>query len=644
MKIIRALISILITLSVILASSCSGGFGQGVSELTVGVENIGVNFNPFYAETESEKNISSQIFGSVQRVGTDNSLINNCGGISYEYVGETQVKYTVTIRDDMFYSDGTHVTVDDLIFFYHFIADASYDGAYSDWYLNNIEGLSAYYYDDAEYIQKLTAISNKAYDLYSPETISKTDYINYLIATKLEGKFNNGLDSASPNGKTWREYFTSLEYTAELEKLGENPGEMQLLSLAARAEAENNPLSYNPSDYYVDMLVSEYIGANYSDGIDVPSISGIKKINDYTCTILFNSRNINAVSEINIPIVSSAAFKADYIKGNADTLKQKNISPVGAGPYKLKQTENGEVTLSANEHYYGDTPDFTLLHFKSTENPIDAFLKGDVDVISVDATDANLKKLEKDNVATVISNQQSYLSIFINAGRFSLPERKALSGLCDFNGFLSNTIGRYYTAVYLPLSIRFPEYPQNVTAPVYSISAFNAYKAANPAGMRAITAYFSGETDSLEYKILEEYKRILAEKGIALSIRSVSQEEFDSAVSSGKADLWIDSVYDGATCDKYEYFHSNGDLNYTGLNSEEINSLTSVLRASVGFSDRKAMTRRILNLVAEQAVETPVCQLQIVTAYNTEKISPESVGNNFDYDGYSAVLPLLKKN
>lgn len=341
------------------------------------------------------KNISSQIFGSVQRLGTDNSLINNCGGISYEYVGETQVKYTVTIRDDMFYSDGTHVTVDDLIFFYHFIADASYDGAYSDWYLNNIEGLSAYYYDDGDYINQLTAISNKAYDSYSPETISKTDYINYLIATKLEGKFNNGLDSASPNGKTWRDYFTSLEYTAELEKLGENPGEMQLLSLAARAEAENNPLSYNPSDYYVDMLVSEYIGSNYSDGIDVPSISGIKKINDYTCTILFNSRNINAVSEINIPIVSSAAFKADYIKGNAAAIKQKNISPLGAGPYKLKQTENGEVTLSVNEHYYGDTPEFTLLHFKNTSDPIDAFLKGDVDVISVDATDANLKKLEK---------------------------------------------------------------------------------------------------------------------------------------------------------------------------------------------------------------------------------------------------------
>lgn len=648
MKKIKALISIMISLCVLFASSCAGGFGQGVSELIVGVENIGANFNPFYAETESEKIISSQIFASVQRLGTDNSLINNCGGISYEYVGETQVKYTVTIRDDMFYSDGTHVTVDDLIFFYHFIADASYIGAYSDWYLNDIEGLSAYYYDDPEYINKLTAISNTAYDLYSPENISKSDYINYLIATKLEGKFNNGLDSLSPNGKTWREYFTSLEYTDELEKLGNNPEEMQLLTLAARAEAENNPLAYNPSDYYADLLVSEYIGSNYSDGIDVPSISGIKKINDYACTILYNSRNINAVSEINIPIVSRAAFQADYIKGNAETVKQKNISPLGAGPYKFKQSKEGEVELSSNEFYFGETPEFTLLRFKDSVatglEPIDAFLKGEVDIISVDATDDNLKKLEKNGVSTVISNRQSYLSIFFNFNSLTLPERKALSGLCDFNGFLADNIGRYYTAVYLPLSIRFPEYPDDVSAPVYSSATFDAYKNINPGGMRGITAYFSGETDSLEYKILEEYKKLLAEKGIELTVKSVSQAEFDSAVSSGKADIWIDSVTDGATCDKYDYFHSNGDLNYTGLNTEEINSLTSALRASVGFADRKSMTRRILNLVAEQAVENPICQLQTVTAYNTEKISPESIGNNFDYDGYSAVLPLLKKN
>ncbi len=644
----KALVSILISLSIILLSACTGGFGQGVSELSVGIEDIGVNYNPLYASTETEKIISSQIFGSVQRLGTDNSLINNFGGISYEYVGETQVKYTVTLRDDMFYSDGTHVTVDDLIFFYHYIADASYEGPFSDFRFNDIDGLYAYYYDDSDYINSLTAISNSVYELYSPETISKSDFINYLIATKLEGRFINGLDSDSPNGKSWRDYFVSIEYTDELEKLGENPDEIQLLSLAARAEAENNPLDYNPSDYYAEMLVSEYLGSNYSDGIDVPSISGIKKINDYSCTILFNSRNINAISEINIPIMSRAAFEADYIKGNTESVRQKNLSAVGAGPYKLKQTEEAEVTLTVNEFYFDDAPDFTLLRFKDLSATgtglIEAFLDGEVDIISVDATDSNLKKLKKGDVKTVVSNKTSYISMFFNAERLGLPERKALSGLADFNTFLSNNIGRYYTAVYMPLSIRFPEYPSDVISPVYSASIFDAFVAQNPAGIANLDAYFCGEAESLEYKILGEYKKILSEKGIELTVNAVSQAEYDSAIASGVADIWIESVPDGATCDKYDYFNSVGELNKTGLASAEIDSLTVGLRASVGFSDRKAMTRRILSLVAEQAVENPICQLQTVTAYNTEKISPYSIGNNFDYDGYSAVLTLLKKN
>lgn len=648
MKTLKALVSILISLSVLFASSCSGGFGQGVTELAVGVEEISGNLNPFYASTETEKLISSQIYGTIQTLKTDNSLANYCGGISYESVGENKVKYTVTLRNDMFYSDGTHVTIDDVIFFYHFIADASYDGVYSDWYLNDIEGLSEYYYDDADYLRQLSEISNTAYDLYSPENISKTDFINYLIATKLEGRFRNGLDSASPNGKTWREYFISIEYNEELEKLGENPDELELLSLAARAEAENNPLEYNPSPYYADLFVSEYIGSNYSDGIDVPSISGIKKINDYSCTILFNSGNVNAISEINVPIVSRASLEADYIKGNAETIRQKNVIPVGSGPYKLKQTDESEVVLTVNEHYFDEVPDFSLLRFKdvsaSGSDLIEAFLDGEVDVVSVDATDENLRRLEKDGVTSVISNKRNYVSLFFNSQSLGLSERKALSGLADFNSYLSDNIGRYYTAVYLPLSIRFPEYPADVTSPVYSSGVFDAFIASNPSGLKNLNAYFCGETDSLEYGILEEYKRILSEKGILLTVNAVDRSEYDAAISSGKADIWLESVPDGATCDKYEYFNSDGSLNKTGLNSEEIDSLTASLRASVGFADRKAMTRRILSLVAEQAVENPICQLQTVTAYNTEKISSDSVGNNFDYDGCYGVLPLLKKN
>ncbi|MBR2868798.1 MAG: hypothetical protein IKB88_07030 [Clostridia bacterium] len=649
MKIYMTLVSLILIFSVIVLSACSADLSSEVASLNIGVDGIGDNFNPLYAETETEKNISSLIFGTVQRQSTDNSLINQCGGISYEYVGEDRIKYTVTLRDDMYFSDGTHVTIDDVIFFYHFISDATYDGAYSDWYRNDIEGLSEYYYDDKDYNNYLTSLSNKVYETYAPENIAKSDYINYLIATKLEGKFINGLDSPSPNGKSWREYFTSIEYSQELEKLGNNPSEIQLLTVAARAEAENNPLAYDPRDYYADILLRDYIGLNYSDGTDVSSISGIRKVNDYSCTILFNSRNINAVSQINVPIISKAALAADYVKGNAASMRDKAASFIGAGPYKFYKTENNTLTLTENEFYYSDKPDFNTLVFRdlTAENVdfIDAVKKGTVDVISINATDNNLKKLESDSLKTVISNQKKYISIFFNCKTLELSERKALSGLCNFNDLLSGEIGRYYSAVYMPLSIRFSEYPSQVIAPVYSSSTFDAYKALNPQGIKPVTAYIYAPEDSLEFRILEEYKSLLSQKGITLSIKKVADySQLCKAIESGEADLWIDSVNDTPTCDKFEYYNSMGELNITGLNDINIDTLTQSIRESVGFSNRKDMTSKLLNSVMEQAVECPVCQLQTVTVFNTDKILKDSIGDNFDYDGYAYILPLLKEN
>ena len=40
--------------------------------------------------------------------------------------------------------------------------------------------------------------------------------------------------------------------------------------------------------------IKDYIKKNYSDGISVSEISGIKKINDRECTVTFNSVNIIA--------------------------------------------------------------------------------------------------------------------------------------------------------------------------------------------------------------------------------------------------------------------------------------------------------------------------------------------------------------
>ena len=644
---IKRLISILLVAAIIILPSCSGKFSSDDSELVIGVEDITAEFNPLYAVNESDKAISSQIFSTVQRMNSHNALVNHCGGISYELIGENQVKYTVTLRDDLFFSDGTNVTIDDLIFFYHLISDATYDGVYSDWHLNDIVGLNEYYYDDVDYYESVAELEEEIEANYSPLNISKSDFINYLIANGLEGKFVGGLDSISPSGKSWREYLTELEYTDELEALGETPADMELLKVAAKAEAENNPLAYSPQSYYREILFGQYLGSNYSDGTDVTSISGITKINDYSCTILFNSSNINAVSEINIPIMSRAVYASDYIKGNAPVVKEKSSSAIGAGPYMLKESGNN-VVLKANEYYFGGQPDFATLRFVDLKaediDPVEAINKGDVDIISVTATDDVIESLDSDKIKTSVSNNREYVSIFFNTNTLELGERKALAGFCHFNNLLSDEIGRHYTAVYMPLSIRFEEYPSDIKSPVYSENTYSNYLRLNAEGIESVTAYCVYPKNSLEYTVLENYKSILEKNGIKAEIVLVDSEGLlKEAIALGKADIWIETVSDNATCDKFDYYNSMGEMNKTGINDAEIDALSSSLHSAVGFSDRKAMVKSLLNLVMAQAVECPLYQLQTVTAYNTDKISPESFGDDFDYDGFTIVLPLLKR-
>ena len=642
MKKINAFIALLLIFSVLLLSGCKSlsDLSGGESRLKIGVDKISDEFNPFYAEENDE--ILNQIFVPVLQRNSDNSLKNYCGGISYEYIGTQQVKYTITIRDDLRFSNGEYVTIQDLIEFFYFISDATYKGVYSDFYLNDIVGLKEYYFDDSDYLSSINAIENKVTSDYTAATIGKDDLIEYLIATSIDGNYEGGVDSPSPSGESWRDYFIRYQYSEELEALGSTPSDEDILKLAATVEAEQNARSYNPENWYREKFYNEYIDKNYSDGINVSEISGIKKVNDYTCTVLFNSRNINAISQINLPIVSAEAYLSQYMKGKADEIKQSDEIPLGCGPYRYSEVSDGEAELSSNEFYFNGATDFGILEFvdlsEEKKTASELVLSGKIDVVTTLATEDVINSFNGKSVKYFINDDDKYTSVFFNSSKLSQQQRMALMGLCSLNNSVENSIGSYFTGLKRPLSVRFKEYPSHITEAYYKESAFTAFTIVNTESLPPeLTAYYCG--DSLEKVWLEEYKSILSSKGVELNIAAVTENE----LYSGKADLWVDFVSDGATCDKYDWFNSNGTFNKSGINNPEIDALTLQIRSALGFSNKTALTEKVLDLVMEQAIECPLYQRQKVTIYNTEKISEESFTSDFSVDGFTYSLANLKK-
>lgn len=644
MKILKAFTALMCCLLIFILPCCKGA--EGSSTLKVGISGLNGVFNPFYAQSNADREVVSQMFRSIQRKDGNNKLINHSGGISYEFHGENQVKYTVSINENMYFSDGTNITIDDVIFFYHFIADATYDGAYSDWYLNDIAGLKEYYFDDEDYHSSVAEIEQTVKEKYSVSSISTDDYTDYLVETMLEGRFDGNLDSVAPSGVSWREQLVKNGYDEALSDLGSNPSEKRIIRLVARAEAESNPLNYNPENWYRERLYSEYIDENYSDGIDVENIEGIKKVNDYTCTVLFNSKNINAIAELNALLVSKSYLSAEYVKGSAEKVKEADGYGVCSGAYIVTDYADGVVSMASNRYYSEVASEFPYLKFielSEEDDSIEKVLSGDVDIVRAFATAETVSRLDGEDVRYFVDDCNYYVSLFFNTNTFTLSERKALMGLCDISGAVEKQIGSYYTRLMRPLSIRYEEYPSDVTEPFYSGSAFKVYSMGSGTPISEVTLYYCKNDNELTDTVIEAYKNILSEKGITLHVIAADEQGVDNAIASGKADLWLENVYDGNSCDKYEYYNSNGKLNRTGVSSPEIDDLTSLIRSATGYSNKAKLTAQLMELVMEQAVECPLYQLQTVTVYNTATVDTESFSRNINADGYTYMIPMLKR-
>ena len=582
MKRLKAGVAVILTAVCLLLPSCSLPFGNAKrqnSTLKIGVAETAGNFNPFYCGENDDSVIMSQLFERVQRRGVSNKFENYCGSITYEFLESGKVKYTVSIDDNIRFSDGTYATIDDVIFWYYVLADATYDGAYSDWYLNDIQGLKAFYYDDKNYEKKLAEIDEK--------------------------------------------------YTDPAER---------------------------------EEKVKEYIDKNYSNGTSVSEISGIKKINDHTCTVVFNSVNVGAISQINPLIVSKAAYGAGYVKGKAETVKSNAEKPVGSGAYKLDSSDkkSGLTVLSSNEYYRGGKNGFDTLNVIDLSvkklSPESAVSRGAVDILETTAKNAIVSTAENAGYKYNFCDDTFYNSIIFNCAKIDINIRKGIMCLANWNGEAKDEFGGYYTAVYRPMSVRFGEYPASTTEPYYPFDSAKAGEYFAAAGciksdrsltdsqgkaLRYTVYCLSDGKDALS-KVINSFVASLKSAGIELTVKCVSEEEYSSSLEKRSADMWCGPVYDSQSSDKYDYYHTGGKYNYSGVSDEMLDLELEELRVATDYSERCLKTALMLGNVMELAAELPLYQQKTIVVYNKSVIDENSIPLDSDPQGCRYIIRALQ--
>lgn len=308
-------------------------------------------------------------------------------GTDYTYYGPANMEvtenadgtvyYDLTIRDDLVFSDGTPVDIDDVIFGVYVLADPTYDGG-STLYSQPILGMEAYRSGMATLSSLLAAAGadNTDFTYWTEEqqtafwdavndggTAFAQEIVDYMMA--------NGATDVASAAAGWN--FAGLAEDATATDFFLAIGDAYGWNFASmEAETAGSALAdLIPEEVY------NYSTVGVETGDSVDYIEGIQRTGDYSMRIVATEVAANMAYQLDFPIAPLHYYgdeslydyenhKFGFEKGDLSSVRAKTTQPLGAGPYIFKEYSNGIVYLEANPNYYKGEPKTKYLNFIET--------------------------------------------------------------------------------------------------------------------------------------------------------------------------------------------------------------------------------------------------------------------------------------
>lgn len=428
-------------------ANTSGGKSSKEKSLVVASGNFNREFSPFTYQTAYDHNIirltQADLF-PVDREGV--ALYNSTKGEKKEYEGKeytytgladlTVTKntdttvYNIKLRDDVKFSDGEKMTIDDVIFNYYVMADTSYTGM-STFSSLPIVGMQNYRYNSTLTTsvkdEEVQAWFNK--NLKSNATLASkiTEAVTPLLTTEFQdckdvmgseeykeaykdivGKATNAVELFINNlakGKLDPKKVTEENVVAEVAKLyGVN---YKKLSKALVFEGDGTEVLFDDAVNEVAKTVYLEEKKAAGEGKEVPNIEGIKKINDYELEVTTEGFSTVVAENLSIYVCPMHYYgdkslydydnnKFGFTRGDISKVEEKSATPVGAGPYVYKEYKDKIVYLDANKNYYKGEPKTKEIQYKETQDAdnVPGVGKGTIDVAEISGSKETFKQIE----------------------------------------------------------------------------------------------------------------------------------------------------------------------------------------------------------------------------------------------------------
>lgn len=401
------------------AESAEPASDNSDTPLVVGYSPFSSKFSPFFAETAYDQDVASMTAiglltsdrtGAIVYNGIEGETINY-NGTDYTYYGPADlvvtenadgtVYYDFTLRDDLVFSDGEPITIDDVIFSMYVLCDPTYDGS-STLYAQPIEGMEEYrsgmdtrqnlilaagpdayaeneFYTEDQY-NTFWAAFNAAGEKFAQEII------DYVVALGYAEEGNVAAAASAwgyelAEDATAADFFAAIvdNYGYDLSDDGIN-AETAGTSISAFIEAELG----DAADEYK---------AGVQTGESAANISGIQKTGDYSMRVVTTKVDATAIYQLGVTIApmhyygDASLYDYDnnsfgFTKGDLSSVRAKTTQPMGAGPYKFVKFENGVVNFEANDLYYQGAPKTKYINFLETQeaDKLNGVVTGTIDI------------------------------------------------------------------------------------------------------------------------------------------------------------------------------------------------------------------------------------------------------------------------
>lgn len=389
--------------------------GHADDTLVVAMTGLEGKFSPFFATSAQDNDIMS--LNQLVLFGTDRMgemVLNGIEGETREYNGtdytyygpadcvvtenaDGTVTYDITMRDDLVFSDGEPVTIDDVIFSIYVYLDPTYDGA-TTWYSLPIEGVEAY----------RSGMSTKS-SLIAAAGEDNTDF-TYWTEEEQTAFWAAVNDGGVKFAQEIVDYCVANGLAADSNDVATAAANWAYEGLAADATAKDFFMAIgNNYNWNFSQMEAETAGSALSDlipedvynmgtegvttGESAPNVSGIVKTGDYSMTITTTELSNSMVYQLQIPVAplhyygEESLYDYDnnmfgFTKGDLSHVRSVTSAPLGGGAYVFKSYENGTVYMDANPLYYQGAPKIAHLNAIETQeaDKITGIQAGTIDV------------------------------------------------------------------------------------------------------------------------------------------------------------------------------------------------------------------------------------------------------------------------